>query len=161
MKLVFLDKRFKPHNYLYFSAWSLHLMSLKSVRDVAINPIPPLPHEGEKKREAEKETLAKVKKLKLKIRCQVRLSPKGKTPVPVCSPKLSPVGRGWYLGGWPSRWNTQCCTPCEVRLALWTSITSSTSTAKCCMWIEFQSISTWPRGFPPGTPVSSLIKIVF
>ena len=28
---------------------------------------------------------------------------KGKTPVPVCSPKLSPVGRGWYLDGWPSR----------------------------------------------------------
>ena len=26
----------------------------------------------------------------------------GKTPVPVCSPKLSPVGRGWYLEGWPS-----------------------------------------------------------
>ena len=30
---------------------------------------------------------------------------------------------------------------------------------KCCMWIEFQSISTWPRGFPPGSPVSSLLKI--
>ena len=30
---------------------------------------------------------------------------------------------------------------------------------KCCMWIEFQSISTWLRGFPPGTPVSSLLKI--
>ena len=28
-----------------------------------------------------------------------------------------------------------------------------------CMWIEFQSISTWLRGFPPGTPVSSLLKI--
>ena len=27
---------------------------------------------------------------------------KGKTPVPVCSPKLSPVGQGWYLDGWPS-----------------------------------------------------------
>ena len=30
---------------------------------------------------------------------------------------------------------------------------------KCCMWIEFQSISTWLRGFSPGTPVSSLLKI--
>ena len=30
---------------------------------------------------------------------------------------------------------------------------------KCCMWIEFRSISTWLRGFSPGTPVSSLIKI--
>ena len=29
---------------------------------------------------------------------------------------------------------------------------------KCCMWIEFQSISTWLRGFSPGTPVSSLRK---
>ena len=28
---------------------------------------------------------------------------KEKTPVPVRSPKLSPVGRGWYLDGWPSR----------------------------------------------------------
>ena len=27
------------------------------------------------------------------------------------------------------------------------------------MWIEFQSISTWLRGFSPGTPVSSLLKI--
>ena len=27
---------------------------------------------------------------------------KGKTPVPVCSPKLSPVGQGWYMDGWPS-----------------------------------------------------------
>ena len=26
---------------------------------------------------------------------------------------------------------------------------------KYCMWIEFQSISTWLRGFSPGTPVSS------
>ena len=42
---------------------------------------------------------------------------KGKTPVPVCSPKLSPVGRGWYLDEWPSRYNTLCCTPWEVRLA--------------------------------------------
>ena len=25
------------------------------------------------------------------------------TAVPVCSPKLSPVGRCWYLDGWPSR----------------------------------------------------------
>ena len=30
---------------------------------------------------------------------------------------------------------------------------------KCCMWIEFQSISTLLRGFSPGTPVSSLLKI--
>ena len=30
---------------------------------------------------------------------------------------------------------------------------------KCCMWIEFQSISTWLGGFSPGTPVSSLLKI--
>ena len=30
---------------------------------------------------------------------------------------------------------------------------------KCCMWIEFQSISTRLRGFLPGTPVSSLLKI--
>ena len=30
------------------------------------------------------------------------------TPVPVCSPKLSPVRRGWYLDGWPSRWNALC-----------------------------------------------------
>ena len=30
---------------------------------------------------------------------------------------------------------------------------------KCCMWIEFQSISTWLRGFSLGTPVSSLLKI--
>ena len=30
-----------------------------------------------------------------------RLSAKGKHVV--CSPKLSPVGRGWYLDGWPSR----------------------------------------------------------
>ena len=30
---------------------------------------------------------------------------------------------------------------------------------QCCMWIEFQSISTWLRGFSRGTPVSSLIKI--
>ena len=30
---------------------------------------------------------------------------------------------------------------------------------KCCMWIEFQSISTWLRGFSPGTPVSSLLKL--
>ena len=29
---------------------------------------------------------------------------------------------------------------------------------KCCMWIEFHSISTWLRGFYPGTPVSSLLK---
>ena len=27
---------------------------------------------------------------------------KGKTPVPLSSPKLNPVGRGWYLDGWPS-----------------------------------------------------------
>ena len=32
---------------------------------------------------------------------------------------------------------------------------------KCCMRIEFQSISTWLRGFPPGTPVSFLLKIDF
>ena len=30
---------------------------------------------------------------------------------------------------------------------------------KCCMWTEFQSISTWLWGFSPGTPVSSLLKI--
>ena len=30
---------------------------------------------------------------------------------------------------------------------------------KCCMWTEFQSISTWFRGFSPGTQVSSLLKI--
>ena len=30
---------------------------------------------------------------------------------------------------------------------------------KYCMWIELQSISTWLRGFSPGTPVSSLLKI--
>ena len=30
---------------------------------------------------------------------------------------------------------------------------------KCCMWAEFQSISTWLRRFSPGTPVSSLLKI--
>ena len=30
---------------------------------------------------------------------------------------------------------------------------------KCCMWVEFQLISTWLRGFSPGTPVSSLLKI--
>ena len=29
---------------------------------------------------------------------------------------------------------------------------------QCCMWIEFQSISTWLRQFPPGTQVSSLIN---
>ena len=28
-----------------------------------------------------------------------------------------------------------------------------------CMWVEFQSISTWLRGFSPGSPVSSLLKI--
>lgn len=41
-------------------------MSLESARDVAIHPLPPLPHEGGKQREAEKETLPKVKRLKLK-----------------------------------------------------------------------------------------------
>ena len=30
---------------------------------------------------------------------------------------------------------------------------------KCCMWIEFQSISTCLRGFSLATPVSSLLKI--
>ena len=30
---------------------------------------------------------------------------------------------------------------------------------KCYMWIEFQSILTWLRGFSLGTPVSSLLKI--
>ena len=30
---------------------------------------------------------------------------------------------------------------------------------KCCMWVEFQSISTWLRGFSPGTPVSTLLKM--
>ena len=30
---------------------------------------------------------------------------------------------------------------------------------KCCMWIEFHSISTWLRRFSPCTPVSSLLKI--
>ena len=29
---------------------------------------------------------------------------------------------------------------------------------KCCMWIELQLISTWLRGFSPGTPVSCLLK---
>ena len=42
---------------------------------------------------------------------------KGKTPIPVCWPKISLVGRGWYLDGWPSRLDTLCCTPCEDRLA--------------------------------------------
>ena len=30
---------------------------------------------------------------------------------------------------------------------------------QCWLWIEFQSISTWLRGFSLGTPVSSLLKI--
>ena len=30
---------------------------------------------------------------------------------------------------------------------------------KCCMWAEFQSISTWLRGFSLDTPVSSLNSI--
>jgi len=30
---------------------------------------------------------------------------------------------------------------------------------KCCMWIEFQSISTWLRGFPTGTPVPPFSKL--
>ena len=30
---------------------------------------------------------------------------------------------------------------------------------KCCMWIEFQSISTWPHGFSPRTLVSSPSKL--
>ena len=30
---------------------------------------------------------------------------------------------------------------------------------KCCMRIDFQSISTWLRRFPPGTQISSLLKI--
>ena len=42
---------------------------------------------------------------------------KGKTPVPACWPKISLVGRGWYLDGWPSRLETLCCTPWEDRLA--------------------------------------------
>ena len=41
----------------------------------------------------------------------------------------------------------------------WRSGLQSRLYYKCRMWIEFQSISTWLRGFPPGTPVSSLIKI--
>ena len=30
---------------------------------------------------------------------------------------------------------------------------------KCCIWVEFQSISTGLRGFSPRTPISSLLKI--
>ena len=37
---------------------------------------------------------------------------KGKTPVPICSLKLSPVGQGWYLNEWSS--TTLCCTPGTV-----------------------------------------------
>ena len=70
---------------------------------------------------------------------------KGKTPVPVCSPKLSPVERGWYLGK----------ILCAVLLGKsgWRSGHQSRlpPLLQCCMWIEFQSISTWLRGFPPGT----------
>ena len=67
---------------------------------------------------------------------------KGKTPIPVCSSKIKyPVlySLGKSGSGHQSR-----------LLPL----------LQCCMWIEFQSILTWLRGFSPGTPVSSLCKIL-
>ena len=70
------------------------------------------------------------------------------------------VGQGWYLERWPS---TVDKLPCAVLLggSGWHSGHQSClpPLLQCCLWIEFQSISTWLWGFFPGTRVSSLLKI--
>ena len=67
----------------------------------------------------------------------------------ICHSFLFAVSLGkpkYYKPLWKSGW----CSGHQSRLP---------PLLKCCMWIEFQSISTWLWGFSPGTPVSSLLKI--
>ena len=79
-------------------------------------------------------------------------TPSTATPVLVFSPKLSPVGWGWYLwmGDHLVKFSVLCSLEIKHAFHLYN---------KCCMWVEFQSISNCLPGFSQRTPVSTLLKI--
>ena len=73
-----------------------------------------------------------------------------------------PVGRGWYIWmGDHLDKIPRAVLPSGSQAGVVNINHAFHLYCKCCMWIEFQSISTWLRGFSPGTPVSSLLKIDF
>ena len=68
----------------------------------------------------------------------------GKTPFPVCSPKLSSVGQGWYLDGWPYPVLHFLGSQAGV---VKTSITPSTSTTNVVCGLSFSRSQPDFEGF--------------
>ena len=90
--------------------------------------------------------------------CAVRLSPKGNTGSRLFT-EVKPCWTG-LISGWVTigiKYPVLYCLGSQAGIV---DINHAFHLYyKSCMWTEFQSISTWFRGFSPGTPVSSLLKI--
>ena len=71
----------------------------------------------------------------------------------------APVWRGWYLDGWPSASNFPVLYSLGSQAGVVDINHAFHLYYKHCMWVAFQLISTWLRGFSLGTPVSCLRKI--